>query len=201
MSAADWWRGLRTRDARWFGIVSGASTSRRVAYETIRAVHESDAYANLLLPTSIARAGLDTADAALATELTYGTLRRQGTYDAVIAIAADRPIHEIDPAVLDALRLGVHQLLSTRVASHAAVNESVELARAARRPRRRRVRERGAAPRLARHARGLDDARRRRAHAPTTSGSGCCSRTRCGSCARSAGPWPPRDAPTSSRRS
>ena len=62
---------------------------------------------------------------------TYGTLRRQGTYDAIIAIAADRPAQDIDPAVLDALRLGVHQLLSTRVASHAAVNESVELVRSA----------------------------------------------------------------------
>lgn len=102
---------------------------RRVAYDVIRAVHESDAYANLLLPTSITRAGLSGPDAALATELTYGTLRRQGTYDAVVAIAADRPASDIDPAVLDALRLGVHQLLSTRVASHAAVNESVELVR------------------------------------------------------------------------
>ncbi|GAA3208751.1 RsmB/NOP family class I SAM-dependent RNA methyltransferase [Microbacterium terregens] len=111
--------------------MSSADTSRRVAFETIRAVNESDAYANLLLPKAIARAGLNTADAALATELTYGTLRRQGTYDAVIQIAADRGIQEIDPAVLDALRLGVHQLLSTRVASHAAVNESVELARSA----------------------------------------------------------------------
>ncbi len=111
--------------------MSAVAPSRRVAYDTIRAVHESDAYANLLLPTSIQRAGLDTSDAALATELTYGTLRRQGTYDAVIAIAADRDIPEIDPAVLDALRLGVHQLLSTRVATHAAVNESVELARSA----------------------------------------------------------------------
>ncbi|WP_137843612.1 transcription antitermination factor NusB [Microbacterium sp. 2FI] len=111
--------------------MSRTAASRTVAYETIRAVHESDAYANLLLPTSIERAGLAAPDAALATELTYGTLRRQGTYDAVIAIAADRGISEIDPAVLDALRLGVHQLLSTRVASHAAVNESVELARAA----------------------------------------------------------------------
>ncbi|MCC2032096.1 RsmB/NOP family class I SAM-dependent RNA methyltransferase [Microbacterium allomyrinae] len=111
--------------------MNGTVAARRVAYETIRAVHESDAYANLLLPSSITRAGLSTADAALATELTYGTLRRQGTYDAVIAIAADRGINEIDPAVLDALRLGVHQLLSTRVASHAAVNESVELARGA----------------------------------------------------------------------
>ncbi len=106
-----------------------AAAPRRVAYEVLRAVHESDAYANLLLPKSIERAGLSTADAALATELTYGTLRRQGTYDAVIAIAADRDVRDIDPPALDALRLGVHQLLSTRVASHAAVNESVELAR------------------------------------------------------------------------
>lgn len=111
--------------------MSGAKGSRQVAYETIRAVNEADAYANLLLPRAIARARLDTADAALATELTYGTLRRQGTYDAVIQIAADRSIQEIDPGVLDALRLGAHQLLSTRVASHAAVNESVELARVA----------------------------------------------------------------------
>ncbi|MFB8385919.1 RsmB/NOP family class I SAM-dependent RNA methyltransferase [Microbacterium sp. NPDC055910] len=111
--------------------MSRVQSARRVAFETIRAVHESDAYANLLLPKSIDRAGLSTADAGLATELTYGTLRREGTYDAVIALAADRPVHEIDPTVLDALRLGVHQLLSTRVASHAAVNESVELARGA----------------------------------------------------------------------
>jgi 16S rRNA (cytosine967-C5)-methyltransferase len=109
--------------------MSAVSGARRVAFDTLRAVNESDAYANLLLPKSIVRAGLSTADAALATELTYGTLRRQGTYDAVIAIAADRDIDDIDPAVLDALRLGVHQLQSTRVASHAAVNESVELAR------------------------------------------------------------------------
>ncbi|QKJ19507.1 RsmB/NOP family class I SAM-dependent RNA methyltransferase [Microbacterium hominis] len=111
--------------------MSGARASRRVAFDTLRAVHESDAYANLLLPKAIQRAGLDQADAALATELTYGTLRRQGTYDAVVELAADRAAAEIDPAVLDALRLGVHQLLSTRVASHAAVNESVELARSA----------------------------------------------------------------------
>ncbi|WEK62900.1 MAG: transcription antitermination factor NusB [Candidatus Microbacterium colombiense] len=100
---------------------------RRVAFDVLRAVSESDAYANLVLPTAIAEAGLTPQDAALATELTYGTLRRRGTYDAIIAAAADRATESIDPAVLDALRLGVHQLLATRVASHAAVNESVNL--------------------------------------------------------------------------
>ncbi|MGZ0710872.1 RsmB/NOP family class I SAM-dependent RNA methyltransferase (plasmid) [Coraliomargarita sp. W4R53] len=109
--------------------MSAIAPARQVAFDVLRAVNESDAYANLLLPKLISRAGLSTSDAALATELTYGTLRRQGTYDAVITIAADRTTSDIDPAVLDALRLGVHQLQSTRVASHAAVNESVELAR------------------------------------------------------------------------
>ena len=105
--------------------------ARRVAYDVLRAVSESDAYANLILPPAIAEARLDPQDAALATELAYGTLRRRGTYDAIISAAADRPAEEIDPAVLDALRLATHQLLATRVASHAAVNESVNLVAAA----------------------------------------------------------------------
>lgn len=101
--------------------------ARRVAYDVLRAVSGSDAYANLLLPSSIADAALNPQDAALATELTYGTLRRRGTYDAIISSAAGRSIDDIDEAVLDALRLATHQLLATRVASHAAVNESVNL--------------------------------------------------------------------------
>ncbi|WP_454119595.1 RsmB/NOP family class I SAM-dependent RNA methyltransferase [Microbacterium lacticum] len=106
-------------------------TPRWVAYDTLRAVHSSDAYANLLLPRAIARAGLSGPDAALATELTYGTLRREGTYDAIIADASGRPVSAIDPAVLDALRLGAHQLLSMRTATHAAVNETVRQVRQA----------------------------------------------------------------------
>ena len=110
--------------------MSSALSARRVAFDTLRAVHDADAYANLVLPTAIARAQLSPADAALATELTYGTLRQQGTWDAVIAVAANRPTETLDPPVLDILRLGVHQLLATRVPPHAAVNESVALTRA-----------------------------------------------------------------------
>ena len=98
-----------------------------MAFEVVHAVTASDAYANLLLPSAIREAGLSEKDAALATELTYGTLRRLGTYDAIIAAAADRPVNTVDALVLDALRLGAHQLLSTRVAPHAAVNEAVAL--------------------------------------------------------------------------
>ena len=103
--------------------------ARRIALDVIMAVGASDAYANLLLPVRLERAKLSTADAGLATELTYGTLRRQGYYDAVIALAAARSVEKIDPAILDVLRLAAHQLLSMRVAQHAAVDESVELAK------------------------------------------------------------------------
>jgi 16S rRNA (cytosine967-C5)-methyltransferase len=103
--------------------------ARRVAYEVISAVRESDAYANLLLPVRLDRAKLSGPDAALATELTYGTLRMLGYYDRVIELAARRPAGQIDAPILDVLRLGVHQLLSMRVAQHAAVDEAVSQAR------------------------------------------------------------------------
>ncbi|MEU5683367.1 RsmB/NOP family class I SAM-dependent RNA methyltransferase [Streptomyces venezuelae] len=106
---------------------------RYLAFEALRAVDERDAYANLVLPPLLKKArdkgDFDTRDAALATELVYGTLRRQGTYDAIVAACIDRPLREVDPPVLDVLNLGVHQLLGTRIPTHAAVSASVELAR------------------------------------------------------------------------
>ncbi|MDK1473371.1 transcription antitermination factor NusB [Streptomyces sp. 549] len=106
---------------------------RILAFEALRAVDERDAYANLVLPPLLRAAreagDFDTRDAALATELVYGTLRRQGTYDAIIARCVDRPLREVDPPVLDVLALGAHQLLGTRIPQHAAVSASVELAR------------------------------------------------------------------------
>ncbi len=102
--------------------------ARRIAYEVIHAVSQSDAYANLLLPVKLDRAKLHGADAALATELSYGTLRLRGYYDRVIEMASGRAIDKIDAPILDVLRLGAHQLLSMRVAEHAAVDEAVTLA-------------------------------------------------------------------------
>jgi 16S rRNA (cytosine967-C5)-methyltransferase len=106
---------------------------RALAFDALRAVDERGAYANLVLPPLLRKARetgeLDTRDTALATELVYGTLRWQGTYDAVIAACADRPLEDIDPPVRDVLRIGAHQLLGTRIPSHAAVSSCVELAR------------------------------------------------------------------------
>ncbi|MFD3946930.1 RsmB/NOP family class I SAM-dependent RNA methyltransferase [Streptomyces sp. NPDC058579] len=106
---------------------------RILAFEALRAVDERDAYANLVLPPLLKKArekgDFDGRDAALATELVYGTLRRQGTYDAIVSACVDRPLREVDPPVLDVLSLGAHQLLGTRIPTHAAVSASVELAR------------------------------------------------------------------------
>nr|WP_269781524.1 RsmB/NOP family class I SAM-dependent RNA methyltransferase [Nocardia bovistercoris] len=101
-----------------------------VAMDVLRAVRERDAYANLVLPGLLAERGITGRDAALATELSYGACRSQGLADAVIEAGARRSVTEIDPPLLDVLRLGVYQLLRTRVAAHAAVDTSVALARA-----------------------------------------------------------------------
>nr|WP_245622101.1 transcription antitermination factor NusB [Corynebacterium oculi] len=102
-------------------------TPRRVAYEVIGAVRSQDAYANLVLPKALKERRVRGRDAAFATEITYGTLRTQGVLDAVIAECSSRPLAEIAPEVLDALRLGAYQVLYTRVEPHAAVDTSVEL--------------------------------------------------------------------------
>lgn len=109
---------------------SAVDPARTAARDVLRAVRERDAYANLVLPALLRERKLDSRDAALATELTYGAARAQGLLDAVIADAANRPVDEIDGSLLDVLRLGAYQLLRTRVAPHAAVATSVDLVRA-----------------------------------------------------------------------
>lgn len=112
-----------------------ASLPRRTAYDVLAAVRDREAYANLLLPKLLAERQLIGRDAAFATELAYGTLRGQGSYDAVLAACSDRPLDKLDPPVLDVLRLGAHQLLNTRVGAHAAVATSVDLAKSVIGPR------------------------------------------------------------------
>src|SRR5215218_1098628 len=103
--------------------------SRAVAFHVLRAVAERDSYVNLVLPAMLAEHQIEGRDAAFATELVHGTVRRQGTYDAVIGQVASKGLGSIDPPVLDALRLGTHQLLNMRVPAHAAVSETVDLVR------------------------------------------------------------------------
>jgi 16S rRNA (cytosine967-C5)-methyltransferase len=109
----------------------GKTSARSVALELLLAVELEDAYANLLLPKLLDRSGLDTRDTGFAQELAFGTLRWQLFYDRVIEECAKRYSDEIDIKALVVLRLGAHQILGMRVPSHAALSETVNLAKAA----------------------------------------------------------------------
>jgi len=104
--------------------------ARLAAFDVLRAVRVDNAYANLVLPHALRTHGLTGRDAAFATELAAGTLRQQGTYDAVLAACIDRPLAKVEAKVLDALRLGSHQLLAMRVPDHAAISTTVDLVKA-----------------------------------------------------------------------
>jgi 16S rRNA (cytosine967-C5)-methyltransferase len=121
--------GPARRGASRPGATAPPDAARRVAYELQRAISADGAYANLALPKLIAEWKLSGRDAALATELGYGTARAAGTLDEIIAAGSDRPVHKIDAPVRDLLRLGAYQLLRTRIPAHAAVASTVELAR------------------------------------------------------------------------
>ncbi|AKE39233.1 RsmB/NOP family class I SAM-dependent RNA methyltransferase [Corynebacterium camporealensis] len=127
-------RGQRSNRAGGFVAAArkaGVDVPRAVAYSVIRRVHSDDAFANLTLPKALREQKLQGRDAAFATEITYGALRTEGVLDAVIDKCASRPLADISPEVLDALRLGVYQVLYTRVEPHAAVDTTVRLVEAA----------------------------------------------------------------------
>ncbi len=109
--------------------------ARRVAFDALRRVNGEGAYANLVLPELLTARRIRGRDAAFATELLAGTCRGEGSYDLIIAAAGDRPTSSLQPALLDLLRLGTHQILAMRVPAHAAVAATVDLAAATVGPR------------------------------------------------------------------
>jgi 16S rRNA (cytosine967-C5)-methyltransferase len=106
------------------------SPARRAAYEVLLRVFEDDAYADRAFRS--AAAGLDERERAFAQRLAYGSVQRVRTLDYAIETLGRRPVRKLDPPVRASLRLGAYQLGYIGTASHAAVNESVELVRAAR---------------------------------------------------------------------
>ena len=118
--------GQRRHPATRRPVLDGA---RLTAYDVLDGVSSRSAYANLLLPQLLRERQLEERDAAFATQLAYGTLRAQGTLDAVLTGLVSRPLAELDPRVLDLLRLGAYQLVDLRVPSHAAVDTTVDLTR------------------------------------------------------------------------
>jgi 16S rRNA (cytosine967-C5)-methyltransferase len=104
--------------------------ARRAAFDVVLRVFEDGAYADRALRGVVAR--LDERDRALARQLVFGTVQRARTLDHAIETLGRRPVRRLDPPVRCALRLGAYQLAYLDgVPRYAAVNESVELVRAA----------------------------------------------------------------------
>jgi 16S rRNA (cytosine967-C5)-methyltransferase len=111
-------------------VTGDVSPARRCAFAVIRRVFEHGAYADRAFNGEAA--GLAPRDRALAMTLAYGTVQRRATLDYVGQRLCNRPLSSLEPPVLAALRLGLLQILFLDgIAEHAAVHESVELAKRA----------------------------------------------------------------------
>jgi 16S rRNA (cytosine967-C5)-methyltransferase len=114
------------------------SPARTAAFDVLLRVDQQDAYASELLHSDRLDS-LSSTDRGLATELVMGVLRWRSRLDATIAAAAGRALSKLDPEVLTSLRIASYQLeYLNRIPGHAAINESVELVK--------RARKRSAAP-------------------------------------------------------
>ena len=105
------------------------NSARLLAYQLISQVNREGAYANIRLPELLRKSKLEQKDKNLVTEISYGTLRMQGRHDFIAKKFIDRDFDLLDPQIQDLLRMGIHQLTQMRIPSHAAVSETVEVAR------------------------------------------------------------------------
>jgi len=106
--------------------------ARQAAFDILLRVETRSSYASELLHSELTE-GLSPADLALSTELALGTLRRQATLDFIAQQFLETSWNSLDPEVRVALRMGIYQLrYLSRIPKHAAVNETVELVKRAR---------------------------------------------------------------------
>jgi len=108
------------------------SPARKIAYEVLRRVEAEGAYASDLLHAELG-ARIKAEDAGLATELVMGVLRWRRLLDFLLDRQLNKAVVKLDLPVALALRIGLYQLrFLVRVPARAAVNESVELVKGAR---------------------------------------------------------------------
>lgn len=106
------------------------STSREVALEVLHRVDADRAWSGVLLRRTLDRTALPPAEAALATELVYGTLRHRAAIDWVLGRALRVPLGSLPLRIQTVLRLGVYQLrFLSRIPPRAACSEAVDLAK------------------------------------------------------------------------
>ena len=104
--------------------------SRRVAWQIIRRVTRDGAWTGPAVDRALTNSTLDRRDRAFATNLAFQTLRWQGTLDWALRFVVRRPLEDVEPDLLDVLRMGAWELLYGQTPDRAAVSTAVELARA-----------------------------------------------------------------------
>ena len=110
--------------------MSEPAPARVTAARALQRVARDDAFADLALDAELTARPLAPRDAALATELVYGTLRWQRYLDWILAPHSRRALGSLDPRVLVVLRMTVYQLVFLeRIPAFAAVSDAVSLAR------------------------------------------------------------------------
>jgi 16S rRNA (cytosine967-C5)-methyltransferase len=108
------------------------SHARAAAFDILLRIERDAAFATELLHSKKIDE-LSIADRALTQEIVLGVLRWQSALDAAIAAQSSQPLRKLDREVLLALRIGAYQLrFLDRIPVNAAVNESVELVKRAR---------------------------------------------------------------------
>jgi 16S rRNA (cytosine967-C5)-methyltransferase len=106
-------------------------SARAVALSLLVESVKSEEGIDVLLDRALARCSFDSRERALTVEITYGVLRRLSTIDWRLEPVLEKPLPRLPVAVQMLLRLGAYQLLFLgRIPQSAAVNESVNLARA-----------------------------------------------------------------------
>ncbi len=102
------------------------NSSRSLALEALERWRRGTEFADKIVADIFARTSLGSSDRAFVLELFYGVLRNLSLLDFWIAKLRSEPVN---PSARDILRLGLYQVLLIETAAHAAVFETVELAR------------------------------------------------------------------------
>lgn len=111
------------------------TTARFTAVNVLNQARSANSWASDLVDAELNRSTLSQQDRRFVTQLVFGVIRRKGTLDALLRPFIQRPFHQVEPELLDALRVGAYQLaFLTQIPAHAAVDETVKLAVPLRRP-------------------------------------------------------------------
>ncbi len=103
---------------------------RASAVKAVFEVKERNAYSNIVLAEQLRNNKFNDLDRRFFTELVYGTIKVGDSIDWIISKYVKRSLKKIDPKILAILRIGIYQLFFlSKIPQHAAVNESVEIAK------------------------------------------------------------------------